>query len=111
MGQIGRALAQGALAQGALAHGATEAHDAHLDPPAATIAAIAAEQLEESLSLYGVHVGLRVYRKHLAWYLRAAPLAAAPAALKAESRRLCQADDPRVVFAGLAAAFGARKAA
>ncbi len=99
VGQIGRALSgSGARAEDA-------------DPPPATVGAIAVEQLEDSLSLYGTHIGLRVFRKHLAWYLRSAPLAEAPGALKAESRRLCQADQPLVVVDGLMAAFGMRAAA
>jgi nifR3 family TIM-barrel protein len=63
---------------------------------------IALSHLAETLAFYGDALGLRIFRKHLGWYVQGAP-----APLDAVERRsakafLCRLDDPREVQAGLA---------
>ena len=57
----------------------------------------------EMLSHYGTHLGIRNARKHIAWYLGHLGFEAATA--KAWRRRLCTAEEPDDVRAGLRAAF------
>lgn len=78
-------------------------------PDLAEIGAVAAEQLDESLTLYGPGLGLRTFRKHLSWYL--AHLAAIGADDRAIAKRLCRLDDPTQVFTELAAVFGSERQA
>ncbi len=104
-GAYGRPWAPGRIGAALLGR-ASQAESAEPpEPNAATIGGYAAQQLEESLSLYGVHLGLRTFRKHLAWYVREAPLGLDAAARKAESARLCRLDTPAAVFDGLERLF------
>ncbi len=57
------------------------------------------------LSLYGVHIGLRAMRKHLAWYVERSGLDGA--AQRQWRARFCQADDWRVVDRDIGAFFEA----
>jgi tRNA-dihydrouridine synthase len=60
--------------------------------------------VEAILAQDGPALGLRNARKHIGWYLAASGAPAEEA--KAWRRRLCTTDDPRAVFAGLAAFYG-----
>ncbi len=64
------------------------------------------EQFEESLALYGVPLGLRTFRKHLAWYVGSAPSALSPDERRAVAKRLCRLDDPAHLRAEIHAVFG-----
>jgi len=64
--------------------------------------AIVIDHLNQSLAFYGDRLGLRVFRKHLGWYVERAPWPVDPAARRAAKARLCQVDEPRLVEAGLA---------
>jgi nifR3 family TIM-barrel protein len=82
-------------------------------PPLAEQLALASALYREMLGLYGVGVGLRHARKHLAWALdTAAASARAPIdLLKAQRARVLTATDPTLVlrlFAEAFDAFGAR---
>ena len=62
--------------------------------------------LARSLKFYGDALGLRVFRKHLGWYVENAPLALFGGDLhvrRAEKARLCQIDCPVALEAALAA--------
>jgi nifR3 family TIM-barrel protein len=69
-------------------------------PPLARQGAIALAHLEALLEQDGPVIGLRNARKHVGWYLAASGRPAA--AVQAWRRRLCTAEDPRAVRAGLA---------
>ena len=61
---------------------------------------------DEALRFYGERLGLKIFRKHLGWYVEAAPWPA-DAALRREAKsRLCRLDDPREVRAGLRTLWG-----
>lgn len=55
---------------------------------------IALDHFRDSLVFYGDRVGLRMFRKHLAAYIEAAPCAEDPRQARA---RLCRLDEPRAV--------------
>ena len=64
--------------------------------------AIALDHFRDSLGFYGDRVGLRMFRKHLASYIEAAPCG--PPEERREARgRLCRLDEPREVEAALTA--------
>ncbi|MDQ0463076.1 nifR3 family TIM-barrel protein [Caulobacter ginsengisoli] len=64
---------------------------------------IALDHFRESLGFYGDRLGLKMFRKHLASYIEAAPWPASPEARRAARARLCQLDAPGEIEAGLAA--------
>jgi nifR3 family TIM-barrel protein len=64
---------------------------------------IALEHLDASLDFYGERLGLRVFRKHLGWYVEAAPWPAGAGERREAKAGLCRLDDPRAVRAGLRA--------
>ncbi len=67
-------------------------------PDYAERAQSACSHYEDILSHYGTHLGLRVGRKHVGWYLDALPGG------RAWRSRLLPSEDPKAVLAGLAAA-------
>jgi tRNA-dihydrouridine synthase len=63
------------------------------------------EHLARSLKFYGDSLGLRVFRKHLGWYVENAPLALFGGdahVRRREKARLCQIDEPGALEADLA---------
>jgi tRNA-dihydrouridine synthase B len=85
--------------------------EAALDQPGNALAepgrdrrlAIALQHFQETLAFYGDFHGLRVFRKHLAAYIEAAPWPASAEDRREARRTLCQADAPALVEAGLIA--------
>jgi len=61
---------------------------------------IALSHLTESLTFYGAALGIRVFRKHLGWYVLDAPLADQAWRRQAKSR-LCRIDDVSALIAAL----------
>lgn len=59
------------------------------------------DHLRDSLQFYGDRLGLKIFRKHLGWYVEKAPWPGDPAARRAAKSRLCRMDDPRAVELGL----------
>ena len=57
----------------------------------------------DALCFYGDALGLRIFRKHLGWYVETAPLALLPDERRAAKSALCRMDRPQDVEAGLAA--------
>lgn len=51
---------------------------------------IALEHLQDTLSFYGDALGLKVFRKHLGWYVENAPFPHAPKIRRMEKSRLCR---------------------
>jgi nifR3 family TIM-barrel protein len=87
-----------AAMEAALATGAEVA-----EPDAQARLGIVLGHLRESLAFYGEPLGLKVFRKHLGWYVLAAPWPASAEVRREAKARLCRLDDPRTVEAELAA--------
>jgi tRNA-dihydrouridine synthase len=72
------------------------------EPGLAERLAIVREHLADSLAFYGPYLGLRMFRKHLAAYVEAAP-AGTPAQRREARAALCRLECPDEVVGGLAA--------
>ena len=64
---------------------------------------VALKHFSETLKFYGDTWGLKIFRKHLGWYVEQAFMPADAAVRRAAKARLCQIDDPRAVESALAA--------
>jgi tRNA-dihydrouridine synthase B len=65
--------------------------------------AILLEHLADSLRFYGEALGLKIFRKHLGWYIEQAPCPASSDARRAARSMLCRLDSALEVERGLAA--------
>ncbi|MND82109.1 tRNA-dihydrouridine synthase C [compost metagenome] len=63
--------------------------------------AIVIEHLRASTAFYGLPLGLKMFRKHLGWYIEQAPWPPDPAERRAAKARLCRLDTPEEVEAAL----------
>ncbi|MDB5454609.1 MAG: tRNA dihydrouridine synthase DusB [Caulobacter sp.] len=72
------------------------------EPGAEARYAIVVAHFRRSLDFYGQPLGLKMFRKHLASYIEAAPWPDAPEARRAARSQLCRLDDPAEVESGLA---------
>ena len=63
---------------------------------------IVVEHMRASCDFYGPTLGLRMFRKHLGWYVEQAPWPADPDARRAAKSRLCRLEDPAQVADSLA---------
>ena len=61
------------------------------------------KHFSETLRFYGDGLGLKIFRKHLGWYIEKAFMPADPAIRRAAKARLCQIDDARAVESALTA--------
>ena len=68
--------------------------------------AIVLEHMQASLDFYGERLGLRVFRKHLGWYVQQAPWPQTPDARRAAKAELCQLETAVEVEAGLTRLWG-----
>ncbi|HEY4125598.1 MAG TPA: tRNA dihydrouridine synthase DusB, partial [Rhizomicrobium sp.] len=59
------------------------------------------DHFADSLKFYGDALGLKIFRKHLGWYVENAPLPMDAVARRAEKSRLCRITAPREVEAAL----------
>jgi nifR3 family TIM-barrel protein len=82
----------------ALAHGGQA-----VEPCRSERLAIALEHFTESLRFYGDAWGLKIFRKHLGWYVERAAWPADPARRRMLRAQICQIDNPRDVERALAA--------
>jgi tRNA-dihydrouridine synthase B len=73
------------------------------EPDAETRLAIALDHFRDALSFYGDHLGLRIFRKHLASYIEHAPWPADADQRREARSQLCRLEDPAAVEAGLTA--------
>jgi nifR3 family TIM-barrel protein len=71
------------------------------EPDTSERLAIALEHLRDSLRFYGDEHGLKIFRKHLGWYIAAAPLDGDEQ--RAAKSRLCRMDSPSEVEMALTA--------
>jgi nifR3 family TIM-barrel protein len=74
-----------------------------LEPDMSERLGIALDHLRDTLSFYGDAHGLRIFRKHLGWYIEAASRPLDAAQRRAAKSRLCQMISPRDVEAALTA--------
>ncbi len=58
-----------------------------------------AEQFEASLALYGQKLGMRMFRKHLAWSIDAAPMTITAHDRRALRAQACRLSDPSAILA------------
>jgi len=64
---------------------------------------IVVEHLRASVAFYGLPLGLKMFRKHLGWYVEQAPWPEDPLERRAAKARLCRLDTPQEVERGLSA--------
>ena len=69
--------------------------------------AIVLEHLADSLRFYGDALGLKVFRKHLGWYIEQAPCPASADARRAARGVLCRLKSAREVDRALTALWSA----
>ena len=80
------------------------------EPDRAERLAIVVEHLAASLDFYGPMLGLRMFRKHLGWYVEQAPWPSDPAKRRLAKAALCRLDDPGRIEGELARLWGVRPA-
>ena len=73
------------------------------EPDAEERLAIAITHFRRSLNFYGQNLGLKMFRKHLASYIDAAPWPDGEEARRAARAALCRLEDPSAIEDGLAA--------
>lgn len=73
------------------------------EPGAAERLEIVLEHMAASVAFYDGSVGLKMFRKHLGWYIEQAPWPADPLDRRAAKSRLCRLDDPAEVARALTA--------
>ncbi len=73
------------------------------EPDAAERLAIVLEHMAGSIRFHGAVMGLKMFRKHLGWYIENAPWPACAAARRAAKAQLCQLQSAGAVEAGLTA--------
>jgi nifR3 family TIM-barrel protein len=81
---------------------ALQGRDAMEEPGRAERLVIVLEHFRDSLRFYGDTLGLRIFRKHLGWYVENAPWPVSAEARRAAKARLCRLDRPAEVEAALA---------
>jgi nifR3 family TIM-barrel protein len=59
--------------------------------------ALVLEHMDETLKFYGDRLGVRIFRKHLGWYVERAPWPADPGARRAAKARLCRLEQPAMI--------------
>jgi nifR3 family TIM-barrel protein len=67
------------------------------DPQADRRLGIVLDHFRDSLAFYGDRLGLKIFRKHLGWYVEAAPWPADAAARRLAKSQVCRLDEPSQV--------------
>jgi nifR3 family TIM-barrel protein len=80
---------------------ALAANDDIAEPECEGRLAIVLGHLSDSLAFYGETLGLRMFKKHLGWYVENAPWPACPAARRAAKSQLCRLETAHQVEAQL----------
>ena len=62
---------------------------------------IVIEHLRASVQFYGLPLGLKMFRKHLGWYIEQAPWPADPQHRREAKARICRLDEPQAVEAAM----------
>jgi len=76
------------------------------EPDRAERFAIVVEHMQASLAFYGPGLGLKMFRKHLGWYIEQAPWPEPADDRRIAKARLCRLDDGEAVAAALAELWG-----
>jgi nifR3 family TIM-barrel protein len=79
---------------------------AMVEPDIAQRLHIVLDHFRDSLSFYGDALGLKVFRKHLGWYVEGAPWPLGAGARRATKSQLCRLTQPCEVEAALIALWG-----
>lgn len=82
---------------------ALSGHPDFSEPGLASRLGIALQHFTDTLRFYGDSLGLKIFRKHLGWYVEQALCPADPSMRRAAKSRLCQIDNARGVESALAA--------
>ena len=69
---------------------------------------IALTHFDDALGFYGERLGLKIFRKHLGWYVEAGPTPADPAERRRIKGQLCRLEQPHEVRSGLRALWSSR---
>lgn len=77
------------------------------EPDRETRLVIASQHLADSVAFYGERNGVKIFRKHLAWYIEQAPWPASAEARRNAKARLCQLDRQSEIASELAALWSA----
>jgi nifR3 family TIM-barrel protein len=80
--------------------------DALVEPDAAARFEIVVEHLRDTLAFYGDRVGLRIFRKHLGWYVEQAPWPRCAQARRSAKSALCRLESGADVERGLSDLWG-----
>jgi tRNA-dihydrouridine synthase B len=109
-GIYGRPWAAAAISQGLA--GSDNAASApglepHLDPGRDRRLEVVLSHFRDALEFYGDRLGIRIFRKHLGWYVEQAPWPASAELRRAARSHLCRLDDPGEVESGLAQLWAA----
>jgi tRNA-dihydrouridine synthase B len=64
---------------------------------------IIVEHFQRSLSFYGIDLGLKMFKKHLGWYIEAAPYDPNPSQRRLDKASLCRLDTPQAIEKSLTA--------
>ena len=72
------------------------------EPGRAARLGIVIEHLRASVDFYGLPLGLKMFRKHLGWYIEQAPWPADPQHRREAKARICRIDDPLAVESAMA---------
>jgi tRNA-dihydrouridine synthase len=81
---------------------ALEGRDEMEEPGPAERLVIVLEHFRDSLRFYGDALGLKIFRKHLGWYVENAPWPVSAEMRRAAKARLCRLERPAEVEAALA---------
>jgi nifR3 family TIM-barrel protein len=73
------------------------------EPPLTHRLEVALKHFRDTLSFYGDALGVKIFRKHLGWYVEQALTPADSVVRRAARARLCQIDEPQAVETSLAA--------
>jgi nifR3 family TIM-barrel protein len=73
------------------------------EPSMAERLVIALDHLADSIAFYGDKNGVKIFRKHLAWYIELAPVPVDADERRAAKSRLCRLGDLKAIEAGLIA--------
>jgi tRNA-dihydrouridine synthase B len=75
--------------------------EAYEEPGIDSRLSIALDHFDAALAFHGDHHGVRIFRKHLGWYIEAAPSPTDPAIRRQAKATLCRLEDPRAIIEGL----------
>jgi len=77
--------------------------NAIVDPAPAHRLAIVLEHFRDSLRFHGDVHGVKIFRKHLGWYIERAPYSASAQVRREARARLCRLSEPRAIESALSA--------